>query len=118
MFRSTYVKSLLVVLIGLLAGSQSFADLSYGSWFLDQSNSLADDTNYGRVDIAANSATGLVQFHVVRRAGRQPGVSEFRVQLHRNLGSALELVIRAAQQLGHEHRRQPGRLRQLPGGGK
>ena len=65
MFRSTYVKSLLVVLIGLLAGSQSFADLSYGSWFLDQSNSLADDTNYGRVDIAANSATGLVQFHVV-----------------------------------------------------
>lgn len=52
-------------LLSILVAAPGLADLSYGSWYMDQSNAFADGTNYGRVDIAANSATGLVQFHIV-----------------------------------------------------
>jgi len=40
------------------------ANVTTGSWFLDQSNELPDGVNYGQVDIAANAATGKVSFTV------------------------------------------------------
>jgi len=40
------------------------ANITTGSWFMDQSNELADGVNHGRVDIAANDTTGEVSFTV------------------------------------------------------
>ncbi len=55
---------LLSGLVCLLGGSVSFAELSQVSVFLDQSNEFADGQMYGRVDVTANSQTGVVSFHV------------------------------------------------------
>ncbi|MBN1346468.1 MAG: hypothetical protein JXQ73_27515 [Phycisphaerae bacterium] len=44
--------------------SPAFGDLTTGAWYMDQSNTFADGINYGRVDIEANSSTGVVSFNV------------------------------------------------------
>ncbi len=55
---------LVVGLICTLGAAISVAGFSEMSIFLDQSNEFADGPSYGRVDITADSTTGLVTFHV------------------------------------------------------
>jgi len=65
LFRTQRPIVLLISAALLVIGSaQSFADLSSGSWYLDQSNTFADGMNYGRVDILADSSLGTVTFTV------------------------------------------------------
>lgn len=40
------------------------ADISTGSWYMNQSNTLADGVNYGQVSIEADSTAGTVKFTV------------------------------------------------------
>ena len=40
------------------------ANVTTGSWFMDQSNTFADGINYGKVDITADDLTGVVSFSV------------------------------------------------------
>ena len=40
------------------------ANVTTGSWFMDQSNTFADGINYGQVDITANDTSGEVSFTV------------------------------------------------------
>jgi hypothetical protein len=40
------------------------ANMTTGSWFMDQSNTFTDGINYGQVDITADDSTGLVSFTV------------------------------------------------------
>src|SRR3990167_3461282 len=54
-----------VALFGLtLVTSSVRANITSGSWFMDQSNTFADGTNYGRVDIEADDVAGTVKFTV------------------------------------------------------
>lgn len=62
-------KLILLVLLLMLALLQVpvLANVTTGSWFMDQSNengSFADGTNYGQVDISADDVTGVVSFTV------------------------------------------------------
>ena len=56
----------LVVLLLLLALFQmpAVANVTTGSWYMDQSNTFADGINYGRVDISADDVSGVVSFTV------------------------------------------------------
>jgi len=52
------------VLLLVLLSAPSLANVTTGSWFLDQSNTFADGINYGRVDITADDVSGVVFFKV------------------------------------------------------
>lgn len=84
MRRSLRIRVLICGLLCVLAGSQSLADITSGSWYMDRSNTFPDDVDYGRVDITADSDTGEVQFHVVaftvpyyEGLGDNPGLQKF-----------------------------------------
>jgi len=54
-----------VALFGLtLVTSSVRANITSGSWIMDQSNTFADGTPYGQVDIEANDIAGTVKFTV------------------------------------------------------
>ena len=56
-------KSVISALLGslfLLAGSQAYAN----TYFLSQSNTLADDVNYAQVEVLENAGTGNLDFTV------------------------------------------------------
>jgi len=40
------------------------ANITTGSWYMDQSNTFSDGINYGQVDISADDSTGVVSFTV------------------------------------------------------
>ena len=42
----------------------AMANVTTGSWFMDQSNTFADGINYGQVDILADDVSGMVSFIV------------------------------------------------------
>ena len=57
----------IVLLLGLaLASTTAQANITTGSWFMDQSNTYADGINYGQVEISADdsSSSGIVSFTV------------------------------------------------------
>ena len=57
--------SICCVLLGLaLASTTAQANVTTGSWFMDQSNTYADGINYGQVDISADDSSGKVTFTV------------------------------------------------------
>jgi len=59
------MKKFLVLLLMLtLPQMPAVANVTTGSWFMDQSNEFSDGINYGQVDITANDVTGLVSFSV------------------------------------------------------
>jgi len=55
---------LLIILLATASCSFVFANVTTGSWFLDQSNTFADGINYGQVDIQADDVLGTVVFTV------------------------------------------------------
>jgi hypothetical protein len=58
-------KNLLFLLLMLaLIQIPAVANITTGSWFMDQSNVFADGINYGRVDIEADDILGTVAFKV------------------------------------------------------
>jgi len=64
--KTLKVSNILIVCILLLVAftTPAMANVTTGSWFMDQSNTFADGINYGRVDITANNISGLVSFNV------------------------------------------------------
>jgi len=60
------MKKFLVLLLVMLPLLQmpAVANVTTGSWYMDQSNALPDGINYGQVDITANDVSGLVSFTV------------------------------------------------------
>lgn len=59
------MNKLLVLMFGMaLLQMPATANVTTGSWYLDQSNTFADGINYGRVDISADSVSGVVSFTV------------------------------------------------------
>ena len=62
--HSGKILGLLVALtLGCLPGI-AHADMTSGSWILNQSNTFADGVDYGMVSITADDSTGVVQFDV------------------------------------------------------
>jgi hypothetical protein len=61
-----FMKKFLVLLLVMLPLLQmpAVANVTTGSWFMDQSNTFPDGINYGQVDITANDVTGVVSFSV------------------------------------------------------
>jgi len=55
---------LLTIAVCALMAAPAVANVTTGSWYMDQSNTLSDGINYGQVDITANDVTGLVSFSV------------------------------------------------------
>ena len=53
-----------VAVLALAINGVARADVTVGSWFLNQSNTFADGVNYGTVTITADDTTGLVEFVV------------------------------------------------------
>ena len=54
-----------MALVGAAAiTSAAHANITSGSWIMDQSNTFADGTPYGQVDILADSVAGSVKFTV------------------------------------------------------
>ena len=52
-----------ILLFGVLS-VPVVANVTTGSWFMDQSNTFLDGINYGQVDISADDSTGKVSFTV------------------------------------------------------
>jgi len=52
------------LIICALMAAPAVANVTTGSWFMDQSNTFPDGINYGQVDITANDVTGVVSFSV------------------------------------------------------
>jgi hypothetical protein len=61
--RLTNVAIACVLLLAALT-SPATANVTTGSWFMDQSNTFEDGVNYGRVDIMADDSSGVVSFNV------------------------------------------------------
>ncbi|MHC4213340.1 MAG: hypothetical protein ACYSWP_08215 [Planctomycetota bacterium] len=59
-------KQILFVLLIILAFLQipAVANVTTGSWYMDQSNTFPDGINYGQVDISADDSNGVVSFEV------------------------------------------------------
>ncbi len=57
---------LAIVVVAALAGFHGVAraSITSGAWFLNQSNTFADGTDYGTVSIVADDNSGLVEFSV------------------------------------------------------
>ena len=79
-------KKILYVLFIILAFLQipAAANVTTGSWYMDQSNTFPDGINYGQVDISADPGTGVVSFEVdafiVPSYGNQAGFDNFGIQ--------------------------------------
>ena len=59
--------TIFLVAVTMLLGAfamPAVANITTGSWFLDQSNVFPDGINYGRVDIVADGEAGIVTFTV------------------------------------------------------
>jgi len=55
---------LVTVAVLCLLSIPAVANITTGSWFMDQSNTFADGINYGQVDITADDISGNVSFAV------------------------------------------------------
>jgi len=53
-----------VVLATATAATPLYANVTTGSWYMDQSNTFSDGINYGQVDITADDISGIVSFTV------------------------------------------------------
>ncbi|MBW1792785.1 MAG: hypothetical protein JRJ14_11145, partial [Deltaproteobacteria bacterium] len=90
------VKLTVVLLGALLAFAPAVANVTTGSWTMDQSNTFADGINYGQVDISADDDSGVVSFNVeafiVSSYGDPANFSNFGIQSfgfnHTNLSDA------------------------------
>lgn len=52
------------VLFLTIVNMSAVANVTTGSWLMDQSNTFSDGTNYGQVDITADDISGIVSFTV------------------------------------------------------
>ncbi|MBN2128736.1 MAG: hypothetical protein JW741_04540 [Sedimentisphaerales bacterium] len=73
---------LLAVLSVFLTACPDFAgaNVTTGSWFMDESNVFSDGVNYGRVDITADDSSGVVSFVVTAADVYDELLDNFRIQ--------------------------------------
>lgn len=61
---SKYLHRVVAMVAVTVAANSARANITSGSWIMDQSNKFADGVAYGQVDIEANDVAGTVEFTV------------------------------------------------------